>query len=270
MFGRTPRPYLNADLLEAIGARYVVTADAADRRGRRGSTGRSTSIFEAHRLLAGRVREHAGARQERRAGAVERHRRRPHVEVPADRINLEFVLGNKVMVGTVNANREYFETGVRDMAHGRGGVSGLAAAAADAPGAGPGATTASCSTRSQNPNGAIKIFCEVSRRRDLPRVRGLHRRLSRRASCPPTDRSAFEHHLHALPELPRSISAGYAADRRAREARVRQRRGGGARRGARGTGQGDPRARKPAADRNLAGRSVIQAGMMFTPHGAHP
>jgi glucose 1-dehydrogenase len=38
------------------------------------------------------------------------------VEVPADRINLEFVLGNKVMVGTVNANREYFESGVRDMA----------------------------------------------------------------------------------------------------------------------------------------------------------
>ena len=38
------------------------------------------------------------------------------VEVPADRINLEFVLGNKVMVGTVNANREYFEMGVKDMA----------------------------------------------------------------------------------------------------------------------------------------------------------
>src|SRR5205807_3126171 len=38
------------------------------------------------------------------------------VEVPADKINLEFVLGNKVMVGTVNANREYFESGVRDMA----------------------------------------------------------------------------------------------------------------------------------------------------------
>jgi glucose 1-dehydrogenase len=36
--------------------------------------------------------------------------------VPGDRINLEFVLGNKVMVGTVNANREYFEAGVQDMA----------------------------------------------------------------------------------------------------------------------------------------------------------
>ena len=38
------------------------------------------------------------------------------VQVPADKINLEFVLGNKLMVGTVNANREYFESGVRDMA----------------------------------------------------------------------------------------------------------------------------------------------------------
>ena len=37
------------------------------------------------------------------------------LEVPADRINLEFVLGNKVMVGSVNASRENFETGVRDM-----------------------------------------------------------------------------------------------------------------------------------------------------------
>jgi threonine dehydrogenase-like Zn-dependent dehydrogenase len=37
-------------------------------------------------------------------------------EIPSDKINLEFVLGNKVMVGTVNANREYFERGVEDMA----------------------------------------------------------------------------------------------------------------------------------------------------------
>ena len=37
------------------------------------------------------------------------------IEVPADKINLDFVLGNKVMVGTVNANREYFESGVKDM-----------------------------------------------------------------------------------------------------------------------------------------------------------
>ena len=37
------------------------------------------------------------------------------VEVPADGINLGFVLGNKVMVGTVSAGRSDFEMGVRDL-----------------------------------------------------------------------------------------------------------------------------------------------------------
>jgi hypothetical protein len=37
-------------------------------------------------------------------------------EVPSDAINLDFVLGNKVMFGTVNASREHFEEGARDMA----------------------------------------------------------------------------------------------------------------------------------------------------------
>lgn len=35
------------------------------------------------------------------------------VEIPAEKINLGFVLGNKVALGSVNANREYFETGVK-------------------------------------------------------------------------------------------------------------------------------------------------------------
>jgi hypothetical protein len=39
-----------------------------------------------------------------------------HTDVMSDKINLDFVLGNKVVVGTVNANREYFERGVQDMA----------------------------------------------------------------------------------------------------------------------------------------------------------
>lgn len=37
-------------------------------------------------------------------------------KVPSDKINQEFVLGNRVMVGTVNANREHFEMGVKDFA----------------------------------------------------------------------------------------------------------------------------------------------------------
>ncbi|THI84778.1 MAG: hypothetical protein CAF41_010975 [Nitrospira sp. CG24A] len=34
--------------------------------------------------------------------------------IPANTINLDVVLGNKLVVGTVNANREYFEAGVYD------------------------------------------------------------------------------------------------------------------------------------------------------------
>jgi threonine dehydrogenase-like Zn-dependent dehydrogenase len=37
------------------------------------------------------------------------------IEVPADRINQGFVLGNKVAFGSVNASREDFEQGVADL-----------------------------------------------------------------------------------------------------------------------------------------------------------
>ena len=37
------------------------------------------------------------------------------LEIPADKINLGFVLGNKIAFGSVNANREYFESGVKDL-----------------------------------------------------------------------------------------------------------------------------------------------------------
>lgn len=36
-------------------------------------------------------------------------------EINSDKINQSFVLGNKVMVGTVNASREDFERGVTDL-----------------------------------------------------------------------------------------------------------------------------------------------------------
>ncbi len=36
--------------------------------------------------------------------------------VPSDKINIEWVLGNKLLLGSVNANREYFEYGIKDFA----------------------------------------------------------------------------------------------------------------------------------------------------------
>ena len=38
------------------------------------------------------------------------------IEIDSDRFNLEFVLGNKVMFGTVNAHRGYFELGLTHFA----------------------------------------------------------------------------------------------------------------------------------------------------------
>ena len=41
-----------------------------------------------------------------------------HVEVPSDKVNLDWVLGNKLLLGSVNANREHFEMGIKDLALG--------------------------------------------------------------------------------------------------------------------------------------------------------
>ena len=62
--------------IEALGAHYVTPRRAAVPGVRRQSCGPFDLIFEAHRELRRGLRQHAGARQERRAGAVERDRRR--------------------------------------------------------------------------------------------------------------------------------------------------------------------------------------------------
>ena len=40
------------------------------------------------------------------------------VEVASDRVNLNWVLGNKLLVGSVNANFRHFESGIADLALG--------------------------------------------------------------------------------------------------------------------------------------------------------
>jgi threonine dehydrogenase-like Zn-dependent dehydrogenase len=114
-FGRTLKPYMNANLIEALGADYVSTTETSviDYAKQHGQfdlifecTGNSSVVFDAMQMLGKNgvlvLSSVTGGDKV--------------LEVPADKINLEFVLGNKVMVGTVNANREYFEMGVGDMA----------------------------------------------------------------------------------------------------------------------------------------------------------
>ena len=114
-FGKQTGPSRNLDLLEQLGVRYISTSDLSIREAAKRygpfdlmfeATGYSPVAFEAMESLGkngvlvlasvtGGDREHP---------------------IPADKINLDFVLGNKLVVGTVNANREYFEAGVYDFA----------------------------------------------------------------------------------------------------------------------------------------------------------
>ena len=81
--------------------------------------------------------------------------------MPADRINLEFVLGNKVMVGTVNAAREYFEKGVRDMAKAEAQYPGWLAQLLTHPVKGLENWKVLIDTLT-NAKGAIKVYCQVA------------------------------------------------------------------------------------------------------------
>jgi threonine dehydrogenase-like Zn-dependent dehydrogenase len=115
-YGLTPPPNLNSDLVQALGAQYVSTQltpimeDVAAHGGHDlvfEATGYSPIVVDAmcHALAKNGVLILASI-----TGGMRRS------DVPTDAINLDFVLSNKVMFGTVNAGRQHFEEGVRDLA----------------------------------------------------------------------------------------------------------------------------------------------------------
>ena len=159
-FARNAKPNLNAELIEALGARYVITQEVPVVEGGKQlgpfdlifeATGNSGVVFEGMQAL--------GKNGVLVLSSVTGGDRM--VQIPADRINLDFVLGNKVMVGTVNANREYFEIGVRDMAQAEAEYPGWLKRLLTDPVRGlenyPGLFK-----KLASPNGSIKVFCEVA------------------------------------------------------------------------------------------------------------
>jgi threonine dehydrogenase-like Zn-dependent dehydrogenase len=109
-----PAPYLNSDLIAELGGRYVspregTFAETARRYGPFDlvfeATGYSPMVFEAAEALGknGVLVLASITGGDRKA------------EVSTDAINQGFVLGNKVMVGTVNASRDDFVRGVDDL-----------------------------------------------------------------------------------------------------------------------------------------------------------
>jgi glucose 1-dehydrogenase len=114
---RAPAPHLKSEIVEGIEAHYVSSQQTslADLAGRVGkpdlivdATGSSQIAFEAMQVLG-----HNGVLvwTSITGGQSE-------CEVPSDQLNLQWVLGNKLLVGSVNANRDHFESGIRDLALG--------------------------------------------------------------------------------------------------------------------------------------------------------
>lgn len=113
-YSRRSAPYLNSDLVSGLSGHYVSSReqsllDAANKYGPFDvifeATGFSPLAFEAAEALG---KNGVLVLSSVTGGDTK-------VEVPADRINQGFVLGNKVMVGTVNASRADFERGVEDL-----------------------------------------------------------------------------------------------------------------------------------------------------------
>jgi threonine dehydrogenase-like Zn-dependent dehydrogenase len=114
-FARGAAPCLKSEIVEGLGARYVSTRekslkDVASVAGKPDliieATGSSAIAFEAMEVLG-----HNGVEVWTSITGGQRR-----VEVPSDALNLNWVLGNKLLLGSVNANRRHFELGIADLA----------------------------------------------------------------------------------------------------------------------------------------------------------
>jgi len=113
-YSRRLPPYRNSDLITELGARYISSqqstlAQASERYGPFDlifeASGFSPLVFQAAEVLG----KNGALVLSSVTGGENK------VEVNADKINEGFVLGNKVMVGTVNASHADFVSGVNDL-----------------------------------------------------------------------------------------------------------------------------------------------------------
>ena len=110
-------PHLKSEIVEGFEAEYVSTKtepleQLVKRTGRPDliieATGHSPLAFDAMEYLA-----HSGVMVWASITGGDRTE-----QIPSDKINLEWVLGNKLLLGSVNGNRTHFESGIRDLALG--------------------------------------------------------------------------------------------------------------------------------------------------------
>ena len=158
-----PRPaYRNSELVEQVGGVYISTQDRdlAEISSERGpfdlimdATGFSPIIWEAAEVL--------GKNGVLVLSSITGGDRR--VEIRSDAINQSFVLGNKVMVGTVNASPADFRSGVDDLIKAEALYPGWLAQLLTTPIAGLGNYEQMIRELTENRD-AIKVYVEVASR----------------------------------------------------------------------------------------------------------
>lgn len=114
---RAAGPHLKSEIVEGMEANYVATSQSSlgelvKRVGKPDlivdATGSSRLAFEAMQYLG-----HNGVLVWTSITGG-----KAITEIPSDKVNIEWVLGNKLLVASVNANREHFESGIKDLALG--------------------------------------------------------------------------------------------------------------------------------------------------------
>ena len=112
---RSQPPTQNSAIAEAMQATYVSTSrmpleELAASVGKADliidATGSSVMAFEGMKVLG-----HNGVLVWTSITGGDRS-----TEVASDKINMDWVLGNKLLLGSVNANRQHFESGIKDLA----------------------------------------------------------------------------------------------------------------------------------------------------------
>lgn len=114
---RSQPPTLNAEIVEGLEANYVSLTDTpldelVKQTGKADlivdATGSSAVAFNSMKYLG-----HNGVLVWTSITGGDHQ-----MSVESDQINIDWVLGNKLLLGSVNANREHFEAGIKDLAMG--------------------------------------------------------------------------------------------------------------------------------------------------------
>ena len=117
VLARTPNPGLKEEICDGYGARYISTREES-MKALTERVGRPDLVIEAtgNSHVAFETMQHLNLNGALVWTSVTGGKKVLADDFPSDTVNLEWVLGNKLLVGSVNGNRDHFKKGIADLA----------------------------------------------------------------------------------------------------------------------------------------------------------